>query len=262
MTTPTALIKTAMGKRKKKTQSIADTADRHHLYELSVQCSEAEIDFVDETFKKLKGRRAKRLREDFCGTANVCCEWVKRRKSNQAIGVDLDHEVLQWGKANQLAKLKSSQRKRVTLLEENVLNVETEPMEIISAMNFSYWLFKERDQLKSYFQRVYQQLADDGVLFMDAYGGYDSYKEIEEERDIEDGDATFTYTWEQEKYDPISGTLICHIHFDFEDGSRYEKAFSYDWRLWSLPEVRELLSEVGFEKITFYWQGFDDDGEP
>ncbi|MCG8037578.1 MAG: class I SAM-dependent methyltransferase [Candidatus Thiodiazotropha taylori] len=262
MTTPTALIKTAMGKRKKKTQSIADTADRHHLYELSVQCSEAEIDFVDETFKKLKGRRAKRLREDFCGTANVCCEWVKRRKSNQAIGVDLDHEVLQWGKANQLAKLKSSQRKRVTLLEENVLNVETEPMEIISAMNFSYWLFKERDQLKSYFQRVYEQLSDDGVLFMDAYGGYDSYKEIEEERDIEDGDATFTYTWEQEKYDPISGTLICHIHFDFEDGSRYEKAFSYDWRLWSLPEVRELLSEVGFEKITFYWQGFDDDGEP
>ncbi|MET0038366.1 MAG: class I SAM-dependent methyltransferase [Candidatus Thiodiazotropha lotti] len=227
-----------------------------------MQCSEAEIDFVDDTFKKLKGRRAKRLREDFCGTANVCCEWVKRRKSNQAIGVDLDTEVLQWGEANQLAKLKSSQRKRVTLLEENVLNVETEPMEIISAMNFSYWLFKERDQLKSYFQRVYEQLSDDGVLFMDAYGGYDSYKEIEEERDIEDGDATFTYIWEQEKYDPISGTLICHIHFDFEDGSRYEKAFSYDWRLWSLPEVRELLSEVGFEKITFYWQGFDDDGEP
>jgi cyclopropane fatty-acyl-phospholipid synthase-like methyltransferase len=250
-----------MGKRKKKSLSRADKADRHHLYELSVQCSEAEIDFVDDTYKQLKGRRAKRLREDFCGTANVCCEWVKRRKSNQAIGVDLDSEVLQWGDANQLSKLKSSQRKRVTLLEENVLNVETEPMEIISAMNFSYWLFKERDQLKSYFQRVYEQLSDEGVLFMDAYGGYDSYKEIEEERDIEDGDTTFTYIWEQEKYDPISGTLICHIHFDFEDGSRYEKAFSYDWRLWSLPEVQELLTEVGFGKITFYWQGFDDDGE-
>ncbi|MEJ2619720.1 MAG: class I SAM-dependent methyltransferase [Candidatus Thiodiazotropha sp.] len=250
-----------MGKRKKKSQTIADKADRHHLYELSVQCSEAEIDFVDDTYKKLKGHRAKRLREDFCGTANVCCEWVKRRKSNQAVGVDLDAEVLQWGEENQLSQLKSSQRKRVTLLEENVLNVETEPMQVISAMNFSYWLFKERGQLKSYFQRVYEQLSDDGVLFMDAYGGYDSYKEIEEERDIEDGDTTFTYIWEQEKYDPISGTLICHIHFDFEDGSRYEKAFSYDWRLWSLPEVRELLTEVGFEKITFYWQGFDDEGE-
>ncbi len=240
---------------------MAQLADRHHLYELSVQCSEAEIDFVDDTYKKLKGHRAKLLREDFCGTANVCCEWVRRRKGNQAIGVDLDAEVLQWGQENQLSQLKSSQSKRITLLNKNVLTAETESMEIISAMNFSYWLFKERTQLKRYFRRAFKQLSDDGVLFMDAYGGSDSYKEIEEEREIEDGKSSFTYIWEQEKYDPISGNLICHIHFDFEDGSRFDRAFSYDWRLWSLPEVRELLEEVGFKKITFYWQGFDDDGE-
>ncbi|MCU7812572.1 MAG: class I SAM-dependent methyltransferase [Candidatus Thiodiazotropha sp. (ex Notomyrtea botanica)] len=251
-----------MGKRKKKSSpKIAESADRHRLYELSVQCSEAEIDFVDDTFKKLRGRRARLLREDFCGTANVCCEWVRRRKFNRAIGVDLDGEVLDWGRTHQLGKLKPSERKRISLLEKNVLTVKTEPIEVISAMNFSYWLFKERKQLKRYFKRVHSQLADDGILFMDAYGGYESYKDIEEERDIEDGDTTFTYTWEQEKYEPISGNLICHIHFDFEDGSRMERAFSYDWRLWSLPEIRELLDETGFSKVTFYWQGFDDDGE-
>ncbi|MBT3017750.1 MAG: class I SAM-dependent methyltransferase [Candidatus Thiodiazotropha endolucinida] len=251
-----------MAKRKKKSPSMAKSADRHHLYELSVQCAEAEIDFVDDTYKKIQGRRAKRLREDFCGTANVCCEWVRRRKSNLAIGIDLDKEVLDWGRDNQLQRLKSSQQKRIRLIEDNVLSAETEPMQIISAMNFSYWLFKERTALKNYFQRVHGQLAEDGILFMDAYGGYDSYKEIEEEREIEDGDTLFTYIWEQEKYDPISGNLICHIHFEFEDGSRMERAFSYDWRLWSLPEIHELLNEVGFSKVTFYWQGFDDDGEP
>jgi SAM-dependent methyltransferase len=251
-----------MAKRKKKSSSMANLADRHHLYELSVQCAEAEIDFVDDMYKKIHGYRAKRLREDFCGTANVCCEWVRRRKSNAAVGVDLDEEVLEWGRDHQLQRLKSSQRKRVKLIKENVLTVDTEPMQIISAMNFSYWLFKERTELKNYFQRVYRDLAKDGILFMDAYGGYDSYKEMEEEREIEDGDTTFTYIWDQEKYNPISGNLICHIHFDFEDGSRLEKAFSYDWRLWSLPEIHELLNEVGFSKITFYWQGFDDEGEP
>jgi cyclopropane fatty-acyl-phospholipid synthase-like methyltransferase len=250
-----------MAKRKKKRPTMAKSADRHHLYELSVQCSEAEIDFVDDTFKKLRGRRAKLLREDFCGTANVCCEWVRRRKGNKAVGVDLDGEVLQWGRDHRLSQLKPAQKKRITLIQKNVLTVETEPMEIISAMNFSYWLFKERSQLKRYFRRAFKQLADDGILFMDAYGGYDSYKEIEEEREIEDGDSTFTYVWEQEKYDPISGNLICHIHFDFEDGSRYKNAFSYDWRLWSLPEIRELLDEVGFKRITIYWQGFDEEGE-
>lgn len=241
---------------------MAKSADRHHLYELSVQCAEAEIDFVDDTYKKIQGRRAKRLREDFCGTANVCCEWVRRRKSNYAIGIDLDKEVLDWGRDNQLRRLKSSQQKRIRLIEDNVLSAETEPMQIISAMNFSYWLFKERTALKNYFQRVHSQLAEDGILFMDAYGGYDSYKEIEEEREIEDGGTQFTYIWEQEKYDPITGNLICHIHFEFEDGSRMERAFSYDWRLWSLPEIHELLNEVGFSKVTFYWQGFDKDGEP
>ncbi len=251
-----------MGKSKKKPAvRLADTADRHRLYELSVQCAEAEVDFVDHTFKKLRGRHAHLLREDFCGTANVCCEWVRRRKVNRAIGVDLDSEVLDWGRQHQIGKLKTSQQKRISLLQENVLSVKSEPVEIVSAMNFSYWLFKERDQLKRYFKRVYKQLADDGILFMDAYGGYDSYKEIVEEREIEDGDSHFTYIWEQEKYEPISGNLICHIHFDFEDGSRMERAFSYDWRLWSLPEIRELLDEAGFRKVTVYWQGFDKHGE-
>lgn len=251
-----------MGKSKKKPAiRLADIADRHRLYELSVQCAEAEVDFVDHTFKKLRGRRAHLLREDFCGTANVCCEWVRRRKVNRAIGVDLDSEVLDWGRQHQIGKLKTSQQKRISLLQENVLSVKSEPVEIVSAMNFSYWLFKERDQLKRYFKRVYKQLADDGILFMDAYGGYDSYKEIIEEREIEDGDSHFTYVWEQEKYEPISGNLICHIHFDFEDGSRMERAFSYDWRLWSLPEIRELLDEAGFRKVTVYWQGFDKHGE-
>lgn len=237
----------------------AERADRHHLYELSVQNSEAEIDFVDDTYKLLRGRHAKLLREDFCGTANVCCEWVKRRKSNHAIGVDIDPEVLEWGQHNNLGRLSKNERSRIELLQQNVLKAKTEPADAISAMNFSYWLFKERKDLKRYFQQVRDALADDGIFFLDAYGGYDSYREIEEETEHED--EGFTYIWEQAKYEPISGGLICHIHFAFPDGSRLDKAFSYDWRLWTLPEIRDLLAEAGFSKVTVYWQGFDDEGE-
>jgi hypothetical protein len=247
-------------KKKKPKLSLADAADRHRLYELSVQYAASEIEFVDATYKALRGRRARVLREDFCGTANVCCEWVRQRKSNRAIGIDIDGEVLAWGVENNLARLSKGERRRITLLQGDVLKCGTEPPDIISAMNFSYWLFKERKQLKRYFRRVRQALADDGVLFLDAYGGYDAYREIIEERKIEG--EPFTYIWEQEKYDPISGGLICHIHFAFDDGSRMERAFSYDWRLWSLPEIRELLEEVGFSRVTVYWQGWDEDGEP
>ncbi|MGD2116927.1 MAG: class I SAM-dependent methyltransferase [Chromatiales bacterium] len=252
-----------MKANKLKKYSMADLADRHHLYELSVQNAESEIDFVDETFTQLRGRKAQLLREDFCGTANVCCEWVTRRKDNIAIGVDLDSEVLQWSRDHRLPALKKKQAQRISLLERNVLDAETPPADIISAMNFSYWLLKEPAQLREYFSRAREALKDDGILFLDAYGGYDAFREIEEDREVEDEEngTTFTYYWEQTKFDPLTNQLNCSIHFEFEDGSLLKDAFVYEWRLWTLPEIKQLLLEAGFTKVTFYWQGFDEDGE-
>jgi SAM-dependent methyltransferase len=251
---------TPQKRQKAKKPSLAEQADRHHLYELSVQNAESEVDFIDDIYKALRGRRAKQLREDFCGTANVCCEWVRRRKGNHAIGVDIDPEVLGWGQTNNLSRLPAAAQKRIELLQQNVLKAKTPPSDAIIAMNFSYWLFKTRKGLKQYFRQAHRALADDGILFLDAYGGYDSFREIKEK--TRHDDKGFTYIWEQAKYEPISGELSCHIHFAFPDGSCLKKAFSYDWRLWTLPELRELLTEAGFGKATVYWQGFDEEGEP
>ena len=246
-----------------KIQRQAETADRHELYQRAVQCPEADIDFVDETFQTLRGRPAQSLREDFCGTAAICCEWVKRRSDNIATGIDIDEEVLDWGRDNNLSKLESEQTNRITLLQQNILDTHTEPCDLILAMNFSYWLLNQRDNLRNYFSQVLSMLKDDGIFFLDAYGGYDSFRNIKEERTIdEDEPGSFTYTWEQERYEPISGQLISHIHFNFPDGSRLDRAFSYHWRLWTLPEIQDLLMEAGFGKVTIYWQGWDEDGNP
>jgi SAM-dependent methyltransferase len=242
--------------------TLAQQADPHRLYELAVQCAEAEIDFVDATYRRLRGRRAVLLREDFCGTANVSCEWVCRRRGNRAIGVDIDPGVLDWGRRHNVARLTAPQRLRVELIRGDVLRVRTPPPDIVSAMNFSYWLFAERRELKRYFRSVKRALAPDGILFLDAYGGYDAFRSIEEEREIDADGWRFTYIWEQERYNPVDGGLICSIHFAFPDGSRLDRAFRYVWRLWTLPEIRELLEEVGFRRITVYWQGWDENGEP
>lgn len=249
-------------KRRTRKRPLAETADRHLLYELSVQCAEGEIDFVDATFHRLRKRRARLLREDFCGTANVCCEWVRRGKKRHAIGVDLDPEVLEWGRRHNLSRLSRKERERITLLERDVLKTKTEKPDIISAMNFSYWLIRDRKNLKKYFKSVLKALDKNGIFFLDAYGGYDSHKEIQEEREIEDDGAGFTYIWEQESFDPVTHRMVCNIHFAFPDGSEMRKAFHYEWRLWGLPEIRDLLLECGFRKVTVYWQGWDRDGEP
>jgi SAM-dependent methyltransferase len=231
----------------------ADKADRHVLYERAVQCVESEIDMVDETYKTLRGRKAATLREDFCGTANTSCEWVRRRKNNQAWGVDLDTEVLAWGENNKVNVLNGDGADRIVLMNENVLTAKTPPVDMVLAMNFSYWIFRTRDELRGYFSRARDCLADDGVLFLDSYGGYEACREMEEETDHDD----FIYVWDQARYNPITGEMNCHIHFKFPDGSKLKRAFSYNWRLWTLPEIRELLGEAGFKRVLVHWEGTD-----
>ena len=58
--------------------TMAEQADRYELYELSVQDVESEVIFLQDTFTSLRGRTAHLLREDFCGTASACCEWVRQ----------------------------------------------------------------------------------------------------------------------------------------------------------------------------------------
>jgi SAM-dependent methyltransferase len=249
-----------MGKNKPngtaRDKGLALHADRHVLYQDSVQCVEAEIDFVDDTYKKLRGSRARILREDFCGTANTACEWVRRRANNQAFGVDLDEEVLAWGETNNIAALGKAAN-RITLLCDDVTRVKTIPLDVVLAMNFSYWIFKQRTTLRRYFRRVREALASDGLFILDCYGGYEAFKETKE-RAKYDG---FSYIWDQAAYNPITGDMRCHIHFKFPDGSYLKKAFTYDWRLWTLPELAELLAEAGFSRSAVYWQGTGDDGE-
>ena len=234
--------------------TMAQRADLHALYQEAVQCVESEIDFVDETFFRLRGRKARVLREDFCGTANTACEWVRRRAGNRAVAVDADPEVLRWGRKHNVAALGTAAG-RVTLLRSDVFRVPREPVEVVLAHNFSYWLIKERKRLRRYFRRVRDTLEPGGLFFLDAYGGSDAHREVRE-RTKHRG---FTYVWEQAAFNPITHDMLCHIHFEFPDGSRIRRAFSYAWRLWSLPEIRELLSEAGFLRSTVYWQGTNEE---
>ena len=246
-------------KRKKKAKLTAETADRHVLYGLSVQNVEAEIDFVDETFETLRGRKAVTIREDFCGTASSACEWVRRREGNKAVAVDLCKETLDWGREHNLAKLTDTQRECITLLQRNVLDPgpEGQGVDIVLAMNFSYWIFVKRTEIVEYFRTVRESLPDDGLFILDHYGGSDALTECEEDREMEG----FTYVWDQHSYNPINGEMTCYIHFKFEDGTKMRKAFEYHWRHYTLPEIQDCLRDAGFGKVTVYWEGEDEEGE-
>jgi SAM-dependent methyltransferase len=237
--------------------TMAEQADRHELYEASVQNVEEECRFITDTFKTLRGREPLSLREDFCGTASAACQWVTLGTDRTAIGVDFDNEVLEWGRKNRASRLTPDQQSRLELIESDVLDVATAQVDAVGAMNFSYWIFQTRPQMIQYFSRIREALKDDGVFFLDAFGGYESMEEMKEKTKYEN----FTYVWDQARYSPVTGEMECHIHFKFPDKSKLKRAFSYTWRLWTLPEIKELLLEAGFKNPTVYWEGTDKDGE-
>ena len=246
----------AKKRAERKQRYTAKTADRHHLYQIAVQNPEHEVDVIDLHFSRVRGRRALSIREDFCGTGLISCRWVESHPERTAVALDLDASVLAWGKRRNVEPMGKA-AKRLRLLECNVLDAPDDIVDVVFAFNYSYFIFKTRSELVRYFASVRESLQKDGVFFLDAYGGWESYEPMEDRRE-EEG---FDYAWQQASYNPIDSSVVNHIHFRFPDGSRMERAFTYDWRLWQLVEIREALAEAGFSRTEVLWEGEDEDGQ-
>ena len=75
------------------------------------------------------------------------------------------------------------------------------------------------------------------------------------------GKKGFSYHWKQVQFNPVTHEADFSISFKFADGSKLQDAFQYNWRFWTIAEVRELLEEAGFKKSYVYWEEEDEDGE-
>ena len=230
--------------------------DKHELYQLSVQEPDPDIEFMQNAFRARYGRMPHLLREDFSGTAYLSSSWVAKDEANYAWAIDLDSEPLEWGAKHNAARLTADQRDRLAFVEGDVLDAQDPPVDLIAAFNFSYFTFQTRRQMLQYFEQARENLREEGLFVLDLYGGLEAQQLIEEATE-HDG---FTYVWDQDEYDPIRGRLVCYIHFDLPKGRRIERAFTYDWRLWTLPELREILDDAGFSGTEVYWEGTDEEG--
>jgi SAM-dependent methyltransferase len=241
----------------RKPKFTAKTADKHELYQLSVQAPDHELEFIHKTYKKLFRAVPLTLREDFCGTALFCATWVKSHGERRATGVDISKSTLAWGQSRNINPLGEAAG-RVELVCDDVRSKRRARYDVINAMNFSYSVFRTREEMRKYFASVKSGLAAQGMFVLDAYGGWESQEPMREPRKVAQG---FTYVWDQNKFCPISHEVVNYIHFEFKDGTKLNQAFTYEWRYWTLPELRELLLEAGFSKVDVHWDVAPDDEE-
>lgn len=233
----------------KQDTTLASTADKHACYQEAVQCPRKEVRNLQNIYLELRNeqRQVERrapllLREDFCGTAILCKAWAELGVEREAIGVDLDEGVLAYGR-------RMHGHERVELVHGNVLSVEvSRRADIVAALNYGVCYFHRRSELIDYLRRSFKAAADDGIFVCDVFGGLSATKAAAFRRQC----SSFVYTFEQTPCNPLTNRCHCHIHFAFPDGTALRRAFSYEFRVWSLVELREALLEVGFRSCHLW----------
>ena len=252
-----------MTRKKASTPAPLSIDEKYNLYENSVQTPDLHVKWFDEVFKEHFGRQAHSLKEDFCGTHWQSVEWVKMHSKNTALGLDLDPEPIEYGKRTRDVHLTAEQRKRLKIVQKNVLEPTRPGVDIQAASNFSFNIFHTRKELKEYFQAAYDSLGKEGIFILEMAGGTGMMDTMKEKTKITDAQENpwFTYIWKQKDYNYIKNTALYTISFKMKDGTKYKDVFVYDWRLWTIPEVREVLEEVGFKSTHAYLEDFDDDGD-
>lgn len=229
--------------------------DKYFYYTQAVQSPEEDISFFIQAHKRLCGKEPLSFREDFCGTFALGAAWVQRGRRNKAFVVDHDRRPLDYGRARRLPHLSKEERGRLCVLNKSALSLKLPRADIVSVSNFSYFALKERSAMLAYFKQA--RKAALGLFILDMFGGPDAFQDMEESRPC----GGFTYYWEQSRFNPLDNTARFSIHFKRRGERKRRNVFVYDWRVWTLPEIKDLLREAGFQQTFVYMEDMDSSGE-
>lgn len=239
---------------------------KHDLYEICVQSPEHLVPFL----RAVHGGEPRVLGEDFAGTAALSRLWAESDPRAHAIAVDLDADALRY----------HAEHDRVSRRVENVIDVD-DHADVIFVGNFSIGYWHTRAELVAYLGHVRGRLSSPGVFVCDTYGGESAFllgdvhrdhwippRKNSDDRFGEHAGKRVRYTWEQRHADPLTGMVTDVLHFRVESGGTIEQeifdAFTYEWRLWSVPELRDAMLEAGFASTDVYAKtgdAIDEDGK-
>ena len=235
---------------------------KYHLYTCAVQDPKETVKTIDSIFTQNFKKNALSIREDFCGTFLVGCEWIKSSANRKAVGIDLGAEPLKYAD-NNISNLLDTQERARAILHRQDVRIPTLPrVDVIIAENFSFYVLQKRAELVSYFRTCLSSLEKEGLLILDMIGGREFT--ATPRRDVKPLKKSETklasnvfYRWTQRSFNPVTNNGQYSIDFKIKN-KWHNEVFQYDWRVWTIPEVKEALVDAGFDEVLIYW---DDEKE-
>ncbi len=230
--------------------------DRHALYQLCAQSPTRDV----KVLAAIHAHKPRTLGEDFCGTAALSSAWVELSSRHRAIAVDHDAATL----------ARSTPHPRIKLIHADARRPR-DPTDLIAVLNFSICELHDRATLIAYLRHARRRLTPSprACFVCDIYGGSDAFftGSIHQKFTGPSGQR-IRYSWEQRTADPLTGRVINAMHFDVRHKGAapfaFHDAFVYDWRLWSVPELRDALRDAGFTRTEVFERqpgAIDNDGD-
>ncbi|XVF05192.1 hypothetical protein REPUB_Repub05bG0150600 [Reevesia pubescens] len=242
------------------------------LYQQSVQSPKGDISYLQKFFLMyVGGRLPLHLQEDFCGTAlfRISLFHGNVLKSHEAKLVSFMPQELirniqleESDNNSKIAAIDPNMHEGSTSLsnEESIKAESKIPaQDIVCAFNYSCCCLHKHTELVLYFKHVLEALSRKGGIFvMNLYGGMSSEQSLRLQKRF----PNFRYTWEQAEFDIIERKTRISLQFHLQKKQkRLRHAFSYSWRLWSLPEINDCLEEAGFRSVLFWLRKMTDTSE-
>ncbi len=234
--------------------------DRYDLYELCAQAPDQEARFLHA----VHGRNPRTLREDFSGPGAIARAWTALHPRSKAIVIDRDPGPLARALTRGVHRSPDDPANpNITAVCTDVLRAR-DKADVVAALNFALCELHDRATLLKYLRAVRASLNPRGVFVADLYGGLDAYRPATYTRTLRGPSReTITYTWEQRTADQATAMVTNAMHFKVQPPRpRNAKAaprpytlpdaFTYHWRLWTIPELRDAMTEAGFKRIDLY----------
>ncbi|WP_432799320.1 hypothetical protein [Poriferisphaera sp. WC338] len=236
------------------------------LYQAAVQHPEAEAAFLERAYMHyFCDTRPTLLREDFAGTCAISTAWVMLDEDNRALAVEIDEPTAVWAD-KQICHSLGERTEDVIILLDDVMNISEPKVDIVASLNFSTLIYHTRQGMLTYLTHARQCLTDQGIVVLDLFGGKGATQIQQQSRRFtwhadHNHEIDAMYIWDQKCYDPSNQRIDCRIHFKLDDEREIENAFIYDWRLWSLQALQELILEAGFASSEVWCDTYDPESQ-
>lgn len=229
---------------------------RWRLYEHCVQNIPMTLRMVEAMHAAGARSTARTLHEDFSGSAAFAHAWCSSGPKRSALAIDMDPEAHADGKAH--ARLK-----RLTADLARLPRTIPSPSkaDVVYAGNFATCELHAREALVAYLSRARQRLTPGGVFVCDLYAGPGAWR-TGDTRVVhpplpELPTYRVAYTWRQREADLVNGLVSNAIDFEIVNARgvavhELVNAFTYHWRLWSIPELRDAMAQAGFGEVDVY----------